>query len=87
MTDQELLRAYVDVWWQAINDFIDLLEELPEEEWSTPTDLPGWDVKAVASHIAHLEGILAGGARGDGRRRRAPARHGASWVSTPRSGS
>ena len=60
MTDQELLAAYVDVWWQAINDFIDLLEELREEEWSTPTDLPGWDVKAVASHIAHLEGILAG---------------------------
>ena len=61
MTDQDLLRAYVDVWWQAINDFTDLLEELPAEEWSTPTDLPGWDVKAVASHIAHLEGILAGG--------------------------
>jgi uncharacterized protein (TIGR03083 family) len=61
MTDQELLRAYVDVWWQAINDFTDLLEELPAEDWSTPTDLPGWDVKAVASHIAHLEGILAGG--------------------------
>ena len=60
MTDQELLSAYVDVWWQAINDFLDLLEELPDEEWSTPTDLPGWDVKAVASHIAHLEGILAG---------------------------
>ena len=61
MTDQELLSAYVDVWWQAINDFLDLLEELPVMEWSTPTDLPGWDVKAVASHVAHLEGILAGG--------------------------
>jgi uncharacterized protein (TIGR03083 family) len=61
MTDQELLSAYVDVWWQAINDFTDLLEELAPEEWSAPTDLPGWDVKAVASHIAHLEGILAGG--------------------------
>lgn len=61
MTDQELLSAYVDVWWQAINDFTDLLEELSVEEWATPTDLPGWDVRAVASHIAHLEGILAGG--------------------------
>jgi uncharacterized protein (TIGR03083 family) len=61
MTDQELLSGYVDVWWQAINDFTDLLEELSPDEWSTPTDLPGWDVKAVASHIAHLEGILAGG--------------------------
>lgn len=61
-SDQALLAEYVDVWWQAINDFTDLLEELPDEEWSTPTDLPGWDVKAVASHIAHLEGVLAGGA-------------------------
>lgn len=59
-TDQELLAEYVDVWWQAINDFLALLEELSLEEWSTPTDLAGWDVKAVASHIAHLEGILAG---------------------------
>ncbi|RYI99555.1 MAG: hypothetical protein EON52_25610, partial [Actinomycetales bacterium] len=60
MSDEELLRGYVDVWWQAINDFTDLLEELEEAEWATPTDLPGWDVRAVASHIAHLEGVLAG---------------------------
>lgn len=61
MTDQELLSAYADVWWQAINDFTDLLEELTAEEWSVATDLPGWDVKAVASHVAHIEGVLAGG--------------------------
>ena len=59
-TEQELLSEYVDVWWQAINDFTGLLEELSEEEWATPTDLAGWDVKAIASHIAHLESILAG---------------------------
>jgi uncharacterized protein (TIGR03083 family) len=59
-TDRELLSGYVDVWWQAINDFTDLLEEIPAEEWSTPTDLAGWDVRAVASHVAHLESILAG---------------------------
>ncbi|MBZ5737895.1 maleylpyruvate isomerase family mycothiol-dependent enzyme [Nocardioides mangrovi] len=58
--DRQLLAGYVEVWWQAINDFTDLLEELPEEEWSTPTDLPGWDVRAVASHTAHLESRLAG---------------------------
>ncbi len=60
MNDHELLSGYVEVWWQAINDFIDLLEELDEADWSAPTDLPGWDVRAVASHIAHLESILAG---------------------------
>ena len=60
MNDQERLAGYVDVWWQAINDFTGLLEKVPAEQWSTPTDLPGWDVRAVAAHIAHLEGILAG---------------------------
>lgn len=60
MTDQERLAGYIDVWWQAINDFTGLLETLPADAWSTPTDLPGWDVRAVASHVAHLEGILAG---------------------------
>ncbi|MBB6628262.1 maleylpyruvate isomerase family mycothiol-dependent enzyme [Nocardioides sp. KIGAM211] len=59
-TDQQLLAGYVDVWWQAINDFTGLLEKIPAEQWSTPTDLAGWDVQAVAAHIAHLEGILAG---------------------------
>ncbi len=59
-SDRQLLAGYVDVWWQAINDFVDLLEELDDDEWSAPTDLPGWDVRAVASHTAHLEGILAG---------------------------
>jgi uncharacterized protein (TIGR03083 family) len=60
MTDQERLAGYIDVWWQAINSFTDLLEELPAEDWSKPTDLPGWDVKACASHTAHLESVLAG---------------------------
>ena len=60
MTDQERLAGYVDVWWQAINDFTALLEKIPAEQWSTPTDLAGWDVRAVAAHIAHLEGVLAG---------------------------
>jgi uncharacterized protein (TIGR03083 family) len=60
MTDREELAGYVAIWWQAINDFVALLEEVPEAEWSTPTDLAGWDVKACAAHTAHLEGILAG---------------------------
>jgi uncharacterized protein (TIGR03083 family) len=58
--DREELAGYVEVWWQAVNDFLGLLETVPEDQWSTPTDLAGWDVRAVASHTAHLEGILAG---------------------------
>lgn len=61
MTDAELLTGYVEVWWRAIDDFTALLEQLPEEQWDLPTDLPGWDVRAVAAHVAHLEKVLATG--------------------------
>lgn len=56
----EELRGYVDVWWQAVDDLATLLEKVPEEQWSAATDLPGWDVHAVAAHAAHLEALLAG---------------------------
>lgn len=62
MTD---LTPYVDLWWSSIDDFTHLLEELAEEEWSAPTDLPGWDVRAIAAHTAHLEHVLSGGPHDD----------------------
>jgi uncharacterized protein (TIGR03083 family) len=58
MSDE--LSGYVDVWWQAVDDLATLLEKVPEERWSAPTDLPGWDVRAVAAHSAHLEALLGG---------------------------
>lgn len=65
MSDSERLMGYVEVWWQAVDDFTSLLEKLPAEEWSTPSDLPGWDVHAIAAHTAHLEALLAGGRHDD----------------------
>ena len=58
--DREELAGYVDVWWRAIDDFTHLLEALDDVDWTAATDLPGWDVHAVAAHTAHLEAILAG---------------------------
>ena len=55
------LATYVETWWQAIGDLTALLDALPADAWALPTDLAGWDVKAVASHVAHLESLLAGG--------------------------
>ena len=60
MSDRERLAGYVDVWWEAVDDFTRLLESLPAEEWSTPTDLVGWDVHDCAAHTAHLEAVLSG---------------------------
>ena len=54
------LSGYVDVWWEAVNDFTALLEKVPADAWGMPTDLPGWDVHAVAAHTGHLESLLAG---------------------------
>ena len=60
MTDQDRLTALVAVWWEAIDSFTQLLEHVGDDQWATPTDLPGWDVHAVAAHTAHLEALLAG---------------------------
>jgi uncharacterized protein (TIGR03083 family) len=56
----ERLRHLVEVWHGAATDAVALLRDLAQEEWSRPTDLPGWDVRAVAAHLAHLESELAG---------------------------
>lgn len=58
--DADRLRDYVEVWWQAVDDFTRLLEDLPEDAWQAPTDLPGWTVHDVAAHVAHLEAGMAG---------------------------
>lgn len=59
-TDQDRLAGYIDVWVSAIDDFCSVLDRVPAEQATAPTDLAGWDVRAVAAHTAHLESILAG---------------------------
>jgi uncharacterized protein (TIGR03083 family) len=52
----EVLSGLFAVW-----DSIDaLLAGLPESGWQAATSLPGWDVKAVVSHIIGTESFLAG---------------------------
>lgn len=60
MTDASRLAELVETWRQAIAEFVALARSIPEEEWTTPTDLPGWDVKDNVAHTAHLEAVLAG---------------------------
>lgn len=60
MSDRERLAGYVELWWTAIGDLLAVLEQLAPEQWHLATDLPGWDVHAVVSHVAHLESLLAG---------------------------
>ncbi len=65
MTDTSPLQHEIDVWWQAVNAFADLLDDLSDDQWRLATDLPGWDVHAVAAHTAHLEHLTAGGRHED----------------------
>ena len=60
MDDRQRLSGYVDVWWGSVRSFTDLLDDLADDDWRRPTDLPGWDVQACAAHTAHLEAVLAG---------------------------
>jgi uncharacterized protein (TIGR03083 family) len=60
MTDATRLASLVAVWWEAVDSFTRVLEHVGDDQWSVPTDLPGWDVRAVAAHTAHLESLLAG---------------------------
>lgn len=58
--DRETLARLIDVWHRSAEDLVALLRDLDEDDWAASTDLPGWDVKAVAAHCAHLESELAG---------------------------
>jgi uncharacterized protein (TIGR03083 family) len=52
----EVLSGLFAVW-----DSIDaLLDGLPETGWRAATPLPGWDVKAVVSHVIGTESFLSG---------------------------
>lgn len=43
--------------WEAIEH---LLTDLSDEQWRTPTALPGWSVHDVASHVIGTESMLLG---------------------------
>jgi uncharacterized protein (TIGR03083 family) len=59
----ERLQDLIEIWYACAGDATALLRGLDEEDWDKPTDLPGWDVRAVACHLAHLESELAGNAQ------------------------
>lgn len=59
-SDQDRLHHLLEVWHRTAQDTIALLRTVEGPQWALPTDLPGWDVRAVAAHLAHLESELAG---------------------------
>jgi uncharacterized protein (TIGR03083 family) len=59
-SDQDRLRGYVESWRSTVDDVVALLRSLGADDWERPTDLPGWTVRSVAAHLAHLESELSG---------------------------
>ena len=55
------LEVYVRAWRDSATSINTLLPTLLESDWSVSTDCPGWTVKDVAAHLAHLENELATG--------------------------
>jgi len=55
-----LLEQHIETWRQVVAENVALLRELGPSDWELPTDLPGWNVRYVAAHMAHLESDLAG---------------------------
>jgi uncharacterized protein (TIGR03083 family) len=60
VSDTQRLQGHIDRWRLLAAENVALLRELDDEDWSKPTDLPGWNVRYVAAHLAHLESELAG---------------------------
>ncbi len=52
----EVLTGLFAVW----DDIDALLDGLPETKWLATSPLPGWDVKAVVSHVVGTESFLSG---------------------------
>jgi uncharacterized protein (TIGR03083 family) len=55
-TSQEIVSTLTTTW-RALSD---LATGLTEAQWKTPTDLPGWTVQDVLSHVIGVERLLAG---------------------------
>jgi uncharacterized protein (TIGR03083 family) len=50
----------IDLLDQAWSSIASLLDDLDEADWDLPTDLPGWTVRDVVSHMIGTERMLAG---------------------------
>lgn len=59
-SERERYDHLVATWQASAADVIALLTSLPAAQWATPTELPGWDVNAVAAHVAHFESAWVG---------------------------
>ena len=55
------VSTYVAAWREAADRVLTLCQQLDEDDWSAPTDCPGWTVRDVLAHLVHIETALVDG--------------------------
>ncbi|MFE9422495.1 maleylpyruvate isomerase family mycothiol-dependent enzyme [Kitasatospora sp. NPDC006697] len=63
MTDNQVVQAYTEAWTHSIEAISELLAPLPADSWNRATELPGWSVRDVVSHVIAVESELLGDPR------------------------
>ncbi|MDT3399734.1 maleylpyruvate isomerase family mycothiol-dependent enzyme [Streptomyces sp. B1866] len=63
MTVHPSLQTAIDAWTHSIEAISELVTPLAESEWSRATDLPGWLVRDVVSHVIGMETEMLGDPR------------------------
>ncbi|WP_043265158.1 maleylpyruvate isomerase family mycothiol-dependent enzyme [Streptomyces sp. CT34] len=63
MTVHPSLQSSIDAWTHSIEAITELVTPLVEGEWNRATDLPGWSVRDVVSHVIGLECEMLGDPR------------------------
>jgi uncharacterized protein (TIGR03083 family) len=53
------LPTYIAAWQSTAADLQELFAELTSDDWTKPTQCPGWSVFEVAAHLAAIESDLA----------------------------
>lgn len=51
---------HIEIWREETDHLVALLRSLDESDGDIPTDLPGWTVRDIVAHLAHLESVLTG---------------------------
>ncbi|KUL35993.1 hypothetical protein ADL22_25850 [Streptomyces sp. NRRL F-4489] len=63
MTVHPSLQSSIDAWTHSIEAITELVTPLVEGEWNRATDLPGWSVRDIVSHVIGLECEMLGDPR------------------------
>ncbi|MFC0596826.1 maleylpyruvate isomerase family mycothiol-dependent enzyme [Streptomyces palmae] len=63
MTVHPSLQTSIDAWTHSIEAISALVNPLVEGEWNRATELPGWSVRDVVSHVIGLECEMLGDPR------------------------